>query len=67
MSRARKCDRCHNFYDPFNYKMVIVKADNRNKQVDLCPSCQEKLEKWVHEYEFFDSVCEEAKDVPETE
>ena len=67
MSIARKCDRCHNFYDPYNCNIVIVKADDWDIQVDLCPSCQEKLEKWVSEYEFFDSVCEEAKDVPETE
>lgn len=67
MSRALKCDRCHNYYDPFNFEMLIVKGDVRNKHVDLCPSCQEKLEKWVNQYEFFDSVCEEAEDVPETE
>lgn len=71
MSRALKCDRCHNYYDPFDYKMVIFTdgpiLSARNKHVDLCPSCQEKLEKWVHEYEFFDSVCEETEDVPETE
>lgn len=67
MSRALKCDRCHNYYDPFDCEMMILKGYVKNKPVDLCPSCQEKLEKWVNQYEFFDSVCEEAEDVPETE
>ena len=64
MSKARKCDRCHNFYEPYPQAIVVCVS---HEYLDLCPACYKKLRSWIHEYEFFDSVCEETEDVPETE
>ena len=58
MSKALKCDRCHNYYDPYKSTYLIMGSDLAG--VDLCPACLGKLKKWLKEYEFFDSVCEEA-------
>ena len=60
MSKALKCDRCHNYYDPYKSTYLIIGPNMAG--VDLCPECQDKLIKLLKEYEFFDSVCEEAAD-----
>ena len=65
MSKALKCDRCHNYYDPYKSTYLIMGPNMAG--VDLCPACRDKLTKWLKEYEFFESVCEEEKDGQITE
>ena len=62
MANAKKCDICHNYYDNYKHKLFVNNGRNavNFESIDLCPECQGQLEKWLTEYEFFDSVCEEA-------
>lgn len=46
MSAAKKCDRCKEFYEPFNPKFCIVKGQLL-EIVDLCPNCADTLKKWL--------------------
>lgn len=55
MSQAYKCDRCEALYER-NYELYRFKhyicLDNHpltDTVVDLCPRCQEELEKWLEE------------------
>ena len=57
MSKAFKCDRCKNYYDP--YVGQDFSLYGHIEKVDLCPACQDKLTKWAKEYEFFECVNEE--------
>lgn len=49
MSAAKKCDRCKEFYDPFNPGRYIVEGNKLlgDKIVDLCPNCADTLKKWL--------------------
>lgn len=57
MSKAYKCDRCGELYsnhaDISNKYMILIPdyMDDRrcleDGYVDLCPNCQEQLEKWL--------------------
>lgn len=53
MAEARKCDRCHEFYEinPFvhNYMTIGVRTiiGTNGKSYDLCPNCVELLDKWL--------------------
>jgi hypothetical protein len=46
MSAAKKCDRCKEFYEPFNPGFYIVKGP-LVEIVDLCPNCTDTLIKWL--------------------
>lgn len=49
MSEAKKCDRCKEFYEPFNPGRYIVEGSKGlgDKIVDLCPNCTDTLKKWL--------------------
>ena len=49
MSAAKKCDRCKEFYEPFNPGRYIVEGSKGagDKIVDLCPNCADTLKKWL--------------------
>lgn len=47
MSDAYKCDRCKNYYEPYNAKLHIMSG---TKLVDLCPQCEDTLKIWLKEY-----------------
>lgn len=49
MSAAKKCDRCKEFYEPFNPGRYIVEGSKEEggKIVDLCPNCADTLKKWL--------------------
>lgn len=53
MSEARKCDRCHEFYEinplVHNYMTIGVRTiiGTSGKSYDLCPNCVELLDKWL--------------------
>lgn len=46
MSAAKKCDRCKEFYEPFDPGHYIVKG-RLEEIVDLCPNCTDTLKKWL--------------------
>lgn len=55
--QAKKCDRCHRFYDyiPYNRgKLSLTNYSNTPsqylKRVDLCESCEASLVAWFEEY-----------------
>ena len=53
MSEARKCDRCHVFYEikPMVFNYITIGVRNiigiSGKSYDLCPNCVELLNKWL--------------------
>lgn len=54
MSNAKKCDRCGRFYLIKDISdgctASIREFDNTNyviRDMDLCPDCSEKLERWL--------------------
>lgn len=52
MSTARKCDKCGEFYDEYNYSennFSVCQLDHRNTWncCDLCPKCQVDLTLWM--------------------
>lgn len=48
MSKAFKCDRCKNYYDPYKTTTIVV---TENLNVDLCRGCTDILKKWLKEYD----------------
>ena len=61
MSEARKCDRCHGFYDfkpsVRNYITIGVRTfiGLSGKSYDLCPNCIELLDKWLKDPDNYNS------------
>lgn len=35
MSKARKCDRCHNYYDPYKSKYLIMGPDHYGVELKI--------------------------------
>lgn len=46
MSDAKKCDRCGSFYESYKAKYLLV-TNNFNDFKDLCPVCNNELERWL--------------------
>lgn len=49
MSKAFKCDRCGNFYEPTKSQDLIVEHFDKSgsiKKQDMCPTCYGKLVDW---------------------
>ena len=60
MALAKKCDRCGNFYEPYNMTndskningIMTLNLDNLKKYyshepLDLCPECKDAFEEWM--------------------
>lgn len=65
MSKALKCDRCKNYYDPYKHMLTIMYADKIARDggcVDLCPGCLDLLERWLKEYEVSDEAADQRTD-----
>lgn len=55
MAEAKQCDRCGNFYLPydgekyesekrsFNVNCINIANDSLHKRLDLCPECMQKV------------------------
>lgn len=59
MSDAKRCDRCGNYYmqvmlNKMNAKFRVVYTTT-DKKYDLCPDCQELLEKFLNIHEQTDA------------
>ena len=50
MSRAKKCDRCGNYYDLYDHDIEIIKSAVLHEYIDLCPRCHEDLKDWLSIY-----------------
>lgn len=48
MSKAKKCDRCGRYYDPYYTEILLAKGMLQNV-IDLCPECEEQLTDWLSE------------------
>lgn len=49
MSKARKCDKCGAFYEPYRTNIVILSRDSLSADgLDLCPDCMDTLKKWLN-------------------
>ena len=65
MAKAYKCDVCNIFFinkeAPYqNYGMVkIYNPYGQDKKLDLCPECQEKLDRFIGLGKTEDSKCNE--------
>ena len=51
MSAAKKCDRCGAFYEPFFSKLTVtIENDIARKYMDLCPVCDDTIQRFLSEY-----------------
>lgn len=49
MSRARKCDKCGAFYEPYRTNIAILSRDSLSADgLDLCPDCMDTFKKWLN-------------------
>ena len=49
MSKARKCDRCGAFYEPYKTDILITKNPvHPINGLDLCPDCMDTFKKWLN-------------------
>lgn len=50
MAKAFKCDRCKRLYElpQDGHEFEIWDCKNSHSTLDLCPACNEELEKWMH-------------------
>ena len=54
MSKAKKCDRCGAFYEPYKTDIniitgVIITTDSlKTDGFDLCPDCMDTFKKWLN-------------------
>ena len=53
MSSAYKCDRCGKLFPirKLSFSCVLMKLDKTRliySEYDLCPQCQNELERWFH-------------------
>lgn len=63
MAQAHKCDRCGKFYEkntrswnnqPPVFRIEIVRGQYNNPSFELCDSCFEKLDNWIHNNQNFE-------------
>lgn len=60
MADAKQCDRCKDFYAPYNMRYSIIDyeagktmhGDYTTRKLDLCPCCNAKLIKFVKMEDF---------------
>lgn len=58
---AKKCDRCGNFYEwQWQYEQPNLILKEKSYIIDLCPSCQQKLENF---YNYYRIKIEENKEI----
>ena len=51
MSAALKCDRCGAFYEPFGSRLKVIMGNNIPRDfVDLCPVCDDNIQRYLSEY-----------------
>ncbi len=49
MSKAKKCDKCGAFYEPYKTGIIILSnAIPSMDGVDLCPDCMDTFKKWLN-------------------
>lgn len=49
MSKAKKCDKCGAFYEPYKTEIIILSnAIPTMDGVDLCPDCMDTFKKWLN-------------------
>lgn len=54
MSKAYKCDRCGELYEPYGLPKYEVRKTGLSGQcMDLCSDCADTLEKWVKNKVYF--------------
>lgn len=46
MSKAKKCDRCGKYYDPYKNEILLATGSLQNV-IDLCPECKGELTDWL--------------------
>lgn len=46
MSKAKKCDRCGKYYDPYSTEILLAEGALQNV-IDLCPECEKELKQWI--------------------
>lgn len=48
MSKARKCDKCGAFYEPYRTNIIVITKDSVSSDgLDLCPDCMDTFKKWL--------------------
>lgn len=49
MSKAKKCDRCGAFYEPYKTDIIIITKNSLQADgLDLCPDCMDTFKKWLN-------------------
>lgn len=48
MSKAKKCDKCGAFYEPYKTDIIIITKNSLQADgLDLCPDCMDTFKKWL--------------------
>lgn len=48
MSKAKKCDKCGAFYEPYRTNIIVITKDSLSSDgLDLCPDCMDTFKKWL--------------------
>lgn len=49
MSKAKKCDKCGAYYEPYRTNIIIITKDLVSSDgLDLCPDCMNTLKLWFN-------------------
>lgn len=49
MSKAKKCDKCGAFYEPYKTDTIILTKNVLSTDgLDLCPDCMDTFKKWLN-------------------
>lgn len=49
MSKAKKCDKCGAFYEPYKTTILILTEKCLTRDgLDLCPDCMDTFKKWLN-------------------
>lgn len=48
MSKAKKCDKCGAFYEPYKTGIIILSNTMPQEGLDLCPECMDTFKKWLN-------------------
>lgn len=49
MSKAKKCDKCGAFYEPYQTNIIILTEKSLTRDgLDLCPDCMDTFKKWLN-------------------
>ena len=49
MSKAKKCDKCGAFYEPYKTDTIILTKNVMSTDgLDLCPDCMDTFKKWLN-------------------